>query len=135
MLFSRILAVVALFLPLVAAAPTPVSFAAPVDVSLPVFGNFTTQDSFATLAELVSSGKVNFCGADLEKRRDVPGLHCGFARATRCALSTSGVLATCVWAAISLGRDIKEDSKCAASIVALGANLPRDCKLCFGMAV
>ncbi|KXS09490.1 hypothetical protein M427DRAFT_64008 [Gonapodya prolifera JEL478] len=83
MLFSRILAVVALFLPLVAAAPTPVNFTAPVDVVLPTFGKFTTEDAFSTLSDLVSSGKVNFCGADLEKRRDVPGLHCGFARATR----------------------------------------------------
>ncbi|KXS19593.1 hypothetical protein M427DRAFT_29021 [Gonapodya prolifera JEL478] len=134
MLFSRVLAFIALLVSFVAAAPTAVAYANDPNDSV-VFGNFTSGDSLMVLSGLVLDGKVNLCGADLEKRSDVPGLHCGYARATRCALSTSGVLATCVWAAISLGTDIKEDSKCAASIVALGANLPRDCKLCFGIPV
>ncbi|KAM3413526.1 hypothetical protein BST61_g11515 [Cercospora zeina] len=33
-----------------------------------------------------------------------------------CALSSGGALSTCVWAAISFGKDIKEDSKCIAAV-------------------
>ncbi|CAK3942720.1 Hypothetical predicted protein [Lecanosticta acicola] len=69
----------------------------------------------------------------LVKRAKVPGLHCGYSRAASCAFSAGSLVATCVWAAIGRGKDVKEDTKCMGAISSMGANLPSNCRKCFGL--
>ncbi|KAI5364882.1 hypothetical protein Slin15195_G044200 [Septoria linicola] len=87
------------------------------------------------LHDLLDQGEIDILGADdkdLSKRANVPFLNCGKSRATRCALTSGGVLATCIWAAIAKGKDMKENTKCVAAAAAFGTILPTDCKLCLG---
>ncbi|GIZ45850.1 hypothetical protein CKM354_000900000 [Cercospora kikuchii] len=107
------------------------------DVNLDQAGNQAVNqvDVLGVLSKLLADGEIDITDVDtrVSKRADVPFLHCGYSRAARCALSSGGALATCVWAAISFGKDIKEDSKCIAAVAAFGANLPQDCRLCLGV--
>ncbi|CAI0649436.1 unnamed protein product [Colletotrichum noveboracense] len=59
---------------------------------------------------------------DLDKRSDVPFMHCGWRR------FFSGV--TCMWAIAARGLDVKEDSKCTAAVVASILSASNNCKLC-----
>ncbi|WQF79335.1 hypothetical protein CDEST_04349 [Colletotrichum destructivum] len=67
---------------------------------------------------------------DLDKRGDVPFLHCGWRRFFSClgSLTPGGV--TCMWAIAARGLDVKEDSKCSAAIVASILSASNNCKLC-----
>ncbi|UQC81930.1 uncharacterized protein CLUP02_07416 [Colletotrichum lupini] len=59
---------------------------------------------------------------DLDKRSNVPFMHCGWRR------FFSGV--TCMWAIAARGLDVKEDSKCSAAVVATILSASNNCKLC-----
>ncbi|KAF2159844.1 hypothetical protein M409DRAFT_29654 [Zasmidium cellare ATCC 36951] len=129
----------------IATAVLPVAMAAvyraaPVearDISLTV----DASDAFDVLTDLIKTGEIQILGPadehdkrEIAQRSDVPGLHCGYARALRCVGATAGTLNSCFWAAISRGADIKDDASCLAAATALRSNLPNDCKLCLGIA-
>ncbi|KAJ0284307.1 hypothetical protein COL940_004107 [Colletotrichum noveboracense] len=67
---------------------------------------------------------------DLDKRSDVPFMHCGWRRFFSClgSLTPGGV--TCMWAIAARGLDVKEDSKCTAAVVASILSASNNCKLC-----
>ncbi|KAL0943208.1 uncharacterized protein CTRU02_201094 [Colletotrichum truncatum] len=79
---------------------------------------------------LINLTDTSLDSRDLDKRSDVPFLHCGWRRFFSClgSLTPGGV--TCMWAIAARGLDVKEDSKCSAAIVASILSASNNCKLC-----
>ncbi|KAK1461849.1 hypothetical protein CCUS01_01439 [Colletotrichum cuscutae] len=67
---------------------------------------------------------------DLDKRSNVPFMHCGWRRFFSCLGSVTPGGVTCMWAIAARGLDVKEDSKCSAAVVATILSASNNCKLC-----
>ncbi|GIZ49103.1 hypothetical protein CKM354_001214200 [Cercospora kikuchii] len=145
----KFFAIASIALPLINAAMLPARAATDLDLTTPLTcplsldklsGSLPVQqiDVLDVLKNLINDGEIDLVdvkeAADIEKRAMVPGLHCGYTRAFRCAMNSAGLLNQCVWAAIKLGRDVQDDTSCIAAAIAIGSNLSNDCKLCFGVA-
>ncbi|OHF01831.1 hypothetical protein CORC01_03022 [Colletotrichum orchidophilum] len=92
--------------------------------------NDLPEDAKTVLETYFKETDLDLERRDIDKRSDVPFLHCGWRRFYSCLGSLASGSVTCMWAISARGLDVKEDSKCTAAVVnsILAASL--NCKLC-----
>ncbi|KAK0382342.1 hypothetical protein CLIM01_00314 [Colletotrichum limetticola] len=79
---------------------------------------------------VISNTDLDLENRDLDKRSNVPFMHCGWRRFFSCLGSVTPGGVTCMWAIAARGLDVKEDSKCSAAVVATILSASNNCKLC-----